>query len=1136
MKVYEETTPKGHRGFPGRAFLLLCLLCLLGTAPAYAQQRITHKFNNATMVQVLEVLKARTGYQTLYNSEEVARIPRVTKEFTNVTIEEVLGHCLKGTRYTYGMVNKIIVIKVKPSDGEQLSPSDVLNRKVSGRVLDQDGLPLPGATVMLKQTSRGITTSPDGSFSFTFLHREPAVLVFSFLGMESQEVVLSKNGHDDTKPLTIRLKENPNEVAEVVVTGYANIDKKGFTGNTVTVTNSELMSVSKTNVLSALQVFDPSFRLQENTTWGSDPNAVPELYIRGRSGIGVKELDGQSDLLSKSQLKNNPNLPLFIMDGFEISVTQLYDYDPNRIENVTILKDAAATAMYGSRAANGVVIITTVPPTPGKLFVSYNMTGTVSMPDLSDYNLMNAREKLETEFAAKLFESDKPNEQYALDREYNAKLTNVLRGVDTYWPSQPLRTSFSHKHSAQVAGGINDLRFAIDLSYNNTDGVMKGSARDRLGLGLTLSYQVGKLQIRNQTTYYDTKSTESPYGNFADYTSKLPYDEIKDENGNYLRQTAQWHTESQESRLNPLYEASLKSFDRSHGGDLTNNLGLNWFITPYLQLKGQFSLTKTDSKSERFIDPLSSRNTLPISQDNLISGELYITESDSFSWDTYIMAAYNQNIRKHNINLSLGVNAQSDQSNSASSQYRGFPSGDFSSPNFAQDIYEKPVWADGRSRLFGALMQLNYTYDNIYLFDMSVRADGSSKFGSESKTAYFWSMGAGLALHNYEFFKKQKAIDDFKIRGSYGLLGKVNFEPFAAKTIYQISGSDWYETGMGATLMALGNHNLGWEKTYQLDVGFELGLLDRLFYITASYYNKRTVDLVNDVTIASSSGFTTYKDNVGEMLNEGVDISVRSNIIRRKNLRLSLYGSMSHNVNKLTKISNTMKAYNDLVDAKYEELKGDPNAAKPFRKYAEGQSITALSAVRSHGIDPATGDEILQKLDGSLTTEWNSEDMVYVGDTDPAIQGSFGFSINWKRFSLFTTFLYEYGGQRYNQTLVSKVENADIYNTNVDRRVFTDRWKSPGDITRFKSLYADRQNQRITKTTSRFVEDYNLLSLNSITLGYEVNPQALRKFGISMLRFDIGANDIFRFCTVKQERGLSYPYARMMNFSIRLTF
>ena len=201
---------------------------------------------------------------------------------------------------------------------------------------------------------------------------------------------------------------------DVVITGYGNISKSSFTGNSVSIKREDLLKVSKSNVIAALQTFDPSFRIQENNQWGSDPNAIPEMYIRGRSGVGIKELD--KDQLSKSQLENNPNLPLFIMDGFEISARKLYDFDPNRIENVTILKDAAATAMYGSRAANGVVVITTIAPKPNKIMITYNMTGTVMMPDLSDYNLMNAREKLEAEVASGVYQGSNAFGQDLLNR------------------------------------------------------------------------------------------------------------------------------------------------------------------------------------------------------------------------------------------------------------------------------------------------------------------------------------------------------------------------------------------------------------------------------------------------------------------------------------------------------------------------------------------------------------------------------------------------------------------------------------------------------------------------------------------------------------------------------------------------
>lgn len=1109
---------------------LICFVCVIKVAPAMSQQ-LSLKFTNSTMEQVLEVLKSRTSYDVLYNYEEIARIPAVTKEFKDATVEEILDYCLKNTKYTYSIVNNIIVIKLKAPDEKEKKA--IKERTIKGKVSDAKGEPLPGATIMIKGTTVGVATDINGEFKLTFVPVDSTVLVVSFVGMVTKEVKVNNDPKSDEKPLTISLEEEKKEMEEVVITGYANINKKSFTGNAIKVDREDLLKVSKTNVLAALQTFDPSFRIQENSEWGSDPNAVPELYIRGRSGIGVKELD--ADALSKSNLKNNPNLPLFIMDGFEISVTKLYDMDMNRIENITLLKDAAATAMYGSRAANGVVVITTVAPTPGKLSVSYSMTGTVTMPDLSDYNLMDAKEKLATELAAGIYKSDKSLEQYILDREYNRKLDNVVRGVDTYWLSKPLHTAFNHKHSLYVDGGTNDIRFGVDLGYNNEDGVMKDSYRDRINMGLYLDYRIKSFQIKNYISYGVTRSADSPYGTFSDYTTKLPYDEYKNTDGTYKRALESWHTSTDQT--NPLYEAGLKSFNRTEYNELINNLSANWYIDDYLQVKGQFTVTKTSNKTRNFIDPLSKKNSEELDVNNAVSGELTVSTSESLGWDMNVVLAYNRSIEKHNVNFSLGINATSTSSESVATVYRGFPSGDFSSPSYAQDVYKKPSNSDDKSRLFGFLGMLNYSYNNIYLLDASLRVDGSSKFGTDNKTGLFWSLGVGIALHNYDFIKNIGFIDELKLRGTYGATGKVNFEPYAAKTVYNVDGLEWYETGMGASMIAMGNKNLGWETTYTTDLGVDIGFLDRLFYVTASWYNKKTVDLVNDVTIPSSTGFTTFKDNVGEMQNRGFEVSVRSNIFRSRDINFSIFANLAHNENKILKISSTLRDYNARVDAMYEELgKYKTEATKPYKKFEEGVSTTAISVVKSHGIDPATGNEILEKRDGTLTTIWDSADQISYGDTEPDIQGSFGFNVRYKQLSLYATFMYEYGGQRYNQTLVNKVENADVYNDNVDKRVLSQRWKQPGDNAKFKKLESGKTSIVMTRASTRFVEDYNLLTLNSVTLGYDFPQRWLRKVGLSMVRFELGANDLARSCTVKQERGLSYPYARTMNFSLKATF
>lgn len=599
---------------------MLCLFALSMVLSAWAlppdEKKVTLDLKDVPMETFLNTVKQKAGINMLYNSQMFKGVEPVAVKATNEPWRELLDRVLSPKGFTYATKDGIVVIKKK----------DQKTRTLEGKVVDEQGGELPGVTVLIlgKERNIGTMTDADGAFSLG-LPEGDVTIRLSFVGMQTLEIHTGKLNLD--KVHTFKLKPDSKQLEEVVVTGYAKISKNSFTGTSVTVSADQLMSVSKTNVLGALQTFDPSFRIAENNLAGSNPNNVPELYIRGRSGIGTTQLDAQS--LSKTSLKNNPNLPTFIMDGFEISVQKLYDMDPSRIESITILKDAAATAMYGSRAANGVVIITTVTPKAGKVNIDYNFTGTLEYPDLTDYNMMNAREKLETEVAAGMFKA-KPeagaSEQNRLDQIYNRKLNNVVRGVDTYWLSKPLRTVFNHKHSLYLDGGTDDLRWGADFSYNSGDGVMKGSYRDRMSGGLSLSYRFGAFQVKNYFSYTYTKSEESPYGSFSDYTSKLPYDEYLDENGNYLETTTSWTGGTEE---NPLYEATLKSYDRSKSWELINNTELLWNIDNYWLLKGQFSVTKSNSDSRQFLDPRSKKNSEPLNANNVISGQLDVATANS---------------------------------------------------------------------------------------------------------------------------------------------------------------------------------------------------------------------------------------------------------------------------------------------------------------------------------------------------------------------------------------------------------------------------------------------------------------------------------------------------------------------------
>lgn len=642
--------------------LLVLVLVFSIQAKAYSQTRITAKRQGVTIDEVLKEVREKSGYRFLYRVEEVNRYGKRDIDVKDAEVEDFLGQLLQNTDLTYEVENEVIIIRPE----KQRQDSRVNVQVVRGKVTDENNLALPGATVLLKGTSYGVVTDSHGKFTMEVLERDTVTLLVSFVGMETRLVNLKKGQTE----ILVSLEPDIKEMKEVVVTGYGNVRKTSFTGNSVTVTKDELMSVSKSNVIKALQTFDPSFRIQTNNDWGSDPNALPEMYVRGRSGIsGVKELD--RDPLTKSALKDNPNLPTFIMDGFQISVEQLYDMDPNRIESITILKDAAATALYGSRAANGVVVITTVAPQMGKLNVSYNFTGDVTVPDLSDYNLMNAREKLETEVAAGVFEDLAKDNPLGAEQQYYAKLASITRGVDTYWLSKPLQTSFNHKHSLSVDGGSDNFRFGIQLSYNNEDGVMKESFRNRVGAGVYLDYRIGSFQLKNMVTYTNTRSQESPYGAFSDYTGCQPYDPYKDDKGNYLENLPNWDGKNAK-RPNPLYESTLSNFDKSKYEEFVDNLGINWNITTGLLWKTQFSLTRKITDTKRFLDPLSSKNTTPQTAENPSSGELNTSRGNEFYWDLSSTLSYNRSVEKHHINLLLGVNARSAKTDNISASYRGF--------------------------------------------------------------------------------------------------------------------------------------------------------------------------------------------------------------------------------------------------------------------------------------------------------------------------------------------------------------------------------------------------------------------------------------------------------------------------------
>ena len=1000
---------------------------------------------------------------------------------------------------------------------------------VYGRVIEKlSKEPMVGVTIRLDGHSTGVITDINGCYVLT-LPEKGGLVIYSYIGFETRKIKVTSRQKVD-----VQMVEATESIQEVIVTGYNSIQKESFTGNTTKIEKEDLLKVNPNNLISAIQTFDPSFRIQENLAAGSDPNSLPQFVLRGQTGIGETTL-GQTSTssISREVLSGNSNLPIFILDGFEVDVEKIYDLDMNSIHSINILKDAAATAMYGSRAANGVIVIERRAPEAGKFRVQYSGVLSAELPDLSSYNLMNAREKLETERLAGLYDSNTP-EIDPYTNGYYQRLNNVLTGVDTYWLSQGLRTALNHKHSVFIDGGENDVRWGVELGFRGTEGVMKHSSRKNANAAFYVDYRIGGLQIKNKVTYIYNKSTDVPFNSFSDYSHLLPYMRLYDENGDYVRRLEKFDGASG-TQVNPLYEINFyNSFDHSGYDEVTDDLSLNWRITDGLRLRGQFSVLMRNSTGDLYKDPASASYSASTGN---INGEKTESTQKRTVIDGSLSLMYNNTFKGHNLNICLSSNMRQTQSTASETRYRGFPGGDLVSSNYAAEVYGKPSSSDNTTRLVGALLTSNYTYNNIYLADLTGRIDGSSEFGSDKRWSMFWSTGAGINIHNYDFMKSNELFSMLKFRASYGLTGKTNFSLYSAKDMYQLQTDSWYPTGYGVFLYQMGNPNLKWERKYTLDYGVEIGLWHDKIYLKASAYDERTIDLITDYTIPSSTGFTSYKENMGKVKNTGVELELRARLYSDRNWLFQLYGSFARNKNTIIEISQAMRDYNKKVEELFSgynpESSSDSKYAKTYLKYYEGASLTSIYGMKSLGISPTNGKEIYLRRNGDVTDVWSADEWTIIGDTAPKGQGSFGYTLSYKQLSMFASFLYTFGGDAYNNTLVSYVENADIKNDNVDKRVLLDRWQKPGDITTMKDI---RDRNVTTGASSRFVQKNNTLQWSSLTMSYNFRPEQLKKLHLSGLRLSFTMNDLFYWSTIRQERGLDYPYSRSFNLTTNIIF
>ncbi len=965
---------------------------------------------------------------------------------------------------------------------------------IKGRVLDKSGIAIPGVGITIKGNPKlGYITDDDGFFSIP-TKASHLNLIFRALSFKTKELK-AKNGSFNN----ILLEDDQDQLEQVVITGFAPKSKMSYTGSSTSLGKSELLAAGSRNLFESLETSVPGMMIVENRDAGSNPNKTPEITIRGRSTF-----------------EGRANMPVFIVDGSEVNVDYIYDMDINDIENVTILKDASASALYGAKASAGVVVITTKYIEGGRLKFNYSGTTRLSVPDLTDYHLLNSQQKLEYERLAGLYKGADHEEQYIKDQQYANLYNRVATGIYTDWLKKPLRNGLSHSHSISLDGGDLRAKYNVGLRYSDDQGVMKGSGRSRFSTFFKLSYNItGVFYIMNTSTISVINASESPYGNFGDYARQNPYENPYDAEGKLI-------PNFNNSVRNPLYEASIGSYDKDEAFDFMNTTNLQVWFAKDFRLSADFSISKSKSESENFISP-KSLDMRSIKEPTL-RGRLTNNYFGAMSWQGKAILSYNKYFGKLYLSTMAGSTIESTKSYSNSFASVGYFTEKLVTPSFSSSypLNSKPNGTDATSTGLGFFVNFNTMYNNRYFLDVIYRYEGSSKFGKNQRFAPFWSVGAGWNIHN-ESFMKNSMFSLLKLRGSIGYLGNISFDPYQAMTTYTYGRGLNYVKGIGAVPVTIGNPALKWQRTLSSNIGIDLNAWHNRIDFSIDYYVKNTDDLLLNVTKAPSIGITTARENLGAVENKGVDLRFSISPLRTENWNWTISTNYSYNINRIKRISNSLKSQNE------KNLSNESSVA-PLPIYEEGESLTAIKVVPSLGIDPATGNEIFIKRDGTFTFEYDPNDKVIFGDTSPLAFGNISSYLTYKNFSINTSFSYSLGGVIYNTTLATRVEGS-LPQHNADVRVFNDRWKKPGDIAKYRNI----ADSSIPKQSSRFVEKNNYLSFTNLTLAYDLPTKLAQRMHLRRIRLQLMTRNLFYLSTVKQERGLSYPFERSVEFGLRFT-
>ena len=1079
---------KGHKNQAERSsrrlWITLLFFCFTVTGfmqaanAVFAQTTVTATFKNATLSEVLWEVQRQTDFTFVYSTEEVKNV-KVEKLIVNhEKIANVLDKCLKGSGLTYTVHDGVIAIKPVSKVEEMAAPQQ--KTKLNGTVVDETGEAIIGANVIVKGTTNGCTTDLDGHFTLDVDHL-PATLMVSYIGYIRQEIKVTS-----AKTIKVEMAPDNNLMDEVVITGYGTFKKSAYAGSAASVKGETLKDVPAISFKDLLQGNAPGVQF---TSSSGQPGASSSLRIRGMGSF------------------NASNSPLYVIDGVpmrsgtintmssDAGLDIMSTINSSDIESVTVIKDAAAASLYGSRAANGVVLITTKKGKAGKPSISLKADWGSSDFAMDYRPIMGGEERRQYIYDGLVAGQIKKGKSEADAMAYADGEIDDYAPVPwcgyTDWDDVLFKKGNHQSYEASLSGGTDRFKYYSSLSYLKQDGIAINSGLERISGRLNVDFQAtSKLKLGanvlfatvNQDVYSEGTSYSSPF-----YTSRnavVPSDPIYNEDGSWNRDLIRI------GDRNPLLSATY-DYQREYVTRTFNTIYGEYEFIKDLKFKSTFSYDYVITKGKDWSDPRTSNG------DDINGGmSKKYYEYNKMVWANQV--SYKTSIaRDHHIDALVGYEIDD--------QYRDYLSG--YATNFA--THDKNQISNGmktesvggndtRTRMVSYLTRLNYDYKNKYYLGGSFRTDGSSRFQRDNRWGSFWSISGAWRIIEEKFMSPTKDwLTDLKIRASYGVNGTLPSDYFGYMGLSSLTNG--YLEQPGIIQSQLRNDDLQWETNYNLNLGLDFALWNRI-NVTLEYYTRTTKNLLMDRPISMTTGFSSYLMNIGEVKNKGVELEISSTNIQTKDFSWNTTFNISHNKNKIV-----------TLDGMQTEIK----SGSQIRKV--GKSYRTFYMIEFAGINPETGAPQFYTNDvdengnyiKDITEEINKAHAIVLDKhAEPNAIGGLSNTLRYKWFDLNFMFSYQFGGYSYDNWAQKTEHGGNDLEANIPS-YYKDSWKKPGDVTKYELFYEKPSVAMNKVTTTRRLHSTDFIRLKTLTFGFTVPKDWTRKIGIEHVRLYASANNLW---------------------------